>query len=229
MYGDLISQVTVFEGRPFRNIKSIRETQNLFDDLAEDGQDLLAAVAAESLGKPEPLDSLIRRPFEYAVIAYPFSRENWQHTRFSDGSRYGVWYGSLDLETTIHETVYHWRRFVLNSFSDEDREIVSDRRILRVFCQGVLIDLRGKETQWPALVADGYEFTQPLGAYLHGQNLNGLLVCSARCRGINLASFTPEILSNPEDVCYVTYRLNPARRTPISVERSSGEVWMEIV
>ena len=103
-----------------------------------------------------------------------------------------------------------------------------DRRVVRVFCQGVLVDLRGKETTWPALIADGYEFTQPMGAYLRSQHLNGLLVRSARCEGTNLASFTPDILSNPEDVCYITYRFNPKRRGAILVERTAGAAWMEI-
>jgi hypothetical protein len=220
--------VTIFEDRPFRNIKSIRQTQDLFDDLAEDEQDMLVAVAGESMGKPESRDPLIRRPFDDALIAYPFVRENWQHTRFADGSRYGVWYGSLEIGTTVHETIHHWRMFLLDAYADEDREIVADRRVFQVFCQGVLVDLRGKEERWPALVADGYEFTQPLGAYLRGQRLNGLLVRSARCEGINLASFSPDILSNPEDVCYLTYRFNPARRGPLSIERTPGVVWMEI-
>ena len=228
MYADLISTVTVFEDRPYRNIKGVRVTQNLYDDLGEEEGDVLAAVAAENLGKLEPRNPFIRRPFEYDVIAYPFVYENWQQTRFSDGSRYGVWYGSLEIETTLFETVHHWRKFLLEIYPNEDRDIVSDRRVIRAFCQGVLVDLRGKETTWPALIADGYEFTQPLGAYLCSQNLNGLLVRSARCEGTNLASFTPDILSNPEDVCYLTYRFNPKRRGPILIERAAGVAWMEI-
>jgi hypothetical protein len=228
MYADLISTVTVFEDRPYRNIKGVRVTQNLYDDLGDEEEDVLAAVAAETLGKLEPREPFIRRPFEYDVIAYPFVHENWQQTRFSDGSRYGVWYGSLEIETTLFETAYHWRRFLLETYPDEDRDIVSDRRVIRVFCQGVLVDLRGKEKTWPALIADGHEFTQQLGAYLRNQNLNGLLGRSARCEGTNLASFTPDILSNPEDVCYLTYRFNPKRRGYILIERSAGVTWMEI-
>jgi hypothetical protein len=228
MYADLISTVTVFEDRPYRNIKGVRVTQNLFDDLGEEEEDVLAAAAAESLGKLDPRDPFIRRPFEYDVIVYPFVHENWQQTRFSDGSRYGVWFGSPEIETTLFETVHHWRKFLLEAYPDEDREIVSDRRVFRTFCQGVLVDLRGKEKAWPALVADGYEFTQPLGSYLRSQNLNGLLVRSARCGGTNLASFTPDILSNPEDVCYLTYRFNPKRRGSILIERAAGVAWLEI-
>lgn len=228
MYADLVSRVRVFEGRPFRNIKSIRDSQDLFDDLAEDEQDSAAAVAAESLGKPAAKDTFVRRPFDYALICYPFVAQPWQHTRFSDGSRYGVWYGSLEMETTVYETVHHWRRFVLSAFPDEEREILGERRIFQVFCQGVLVDLRGKEKRWPALIADDYAFTQPLGAYLHDQRLNGLLVRSARCEGVNLASFTPDILSNPQDFCYLNYRFNPALRSPVVVEREPGVGWMKI-
>ena len=44
---------------------------------------------------------------------------HWQATRFSDGSLYGVWYGSLDIETTVYETAWHWYQFVLDSFAGE--------------------------------------------------------------------------------------------------------------
>ena len=77
--------------------------------------------------RPAPL---ITRPFDYgAVITYPFVPQNWHATRYSDGMRYGVWYGALELETTVRETVYHWHRFLTDSFP-LDREIVGERRVL---------------------------------------------------------------------------------------------------
>ena len=51
MYADLISAVTVFEDRPHRNIKGVRVTQNLYDDLGDAEEDVLAAVAAENRSK----------------------------------------------------------------------------------------------------------------------------------------------------------------------------------
>ena len=230
MYTDLITTAIDYAGSPYRNIKSIRESQSLFDDLAVDEEDILAANSADALGKPVSPTPLLTRPFDYdALITYPFLPENWQQTRFSDGTLFGVWYGSEEIETTVYETVYHWRRFLFDSFPSENRTIRGDRRIFSVQCKGILIDLRGRELEWPALVdRSSYQFTQALGHYLHGQNQNGLLVGSARCRGANCAAFTPRLLSNPVDICYLTYITNPAREAEVRVERESGSVWMTV-
>jgi len=222
MYEGLLTTVVTFSGHLVRNIKGIRESQNLFDDLGDDELDMAVAQAAESQGKVKSRAPLITRPFDYGtVITYPFLPQNWQETRFSDGLSYGVWYGSREMETTVHETVYHWRRFVTDSFSDLDREITADRRVFQVTCQGILVDLRGKEQQFPGLVSrDSYGFTQPLGAYLHEQRQNGLLTPSARCNGINSPIFNPAILSTPVDICFLAYRWNPAKGGEVTVERS---------
>ena len=42
------------------------------------------------------------------VISYSFDSAHWQATRFSDGTTYGLWYGSLDVATTVYETAWHW-------------------------------------------------------------------------------------------------------------------------
>src|SRR6476620_6541334 len=112
-----------------RNIPGIRASQDLFDDLSSDPSDWAIAIAAEGSDRVPTAAALITRPFDYgSVIAYTFDAAHWQATRFSDGTRYGVWYGSLDVETTVHETAWHWYRFVQDSFAGEAREIVSERR-----------------------------------------------------------------------------------------------------
>ncbi len=230
MYRDLITAVIDYDGSAYRNIKSIRESQSLFDDLAEDDADMLAASVADALGKPPSPAPLLTRPFDHGtVITCPFLQENRQQTRFSDGTLFGVWYGSEEIETTVYETVYHWRNFLLDAFPSENRMIRGDRRVLKVQCRGIMIDLRGKEQAWPTLVdRSGYQFTQALGHYLHSRNQNGLMVASARCQGTNLAAFTPEILSNPMDVCCLTYSTNPAQRLEVMVEREPGTTWMVV-
>jgi len=102
-------------GRGFlvaRNIVSLRESQDLFDDLTEDPAEWLLAQKVEGEVKPPPYRSrtpLIDRPFEDAewfnAIAWPV--KNWQASRFSDGT-FGVWYGSESVETTVYESAYHW-------------------------------------------------------------------------------------------------------------------------
>ncbi len=213
-----------------RNIKGIRISQNLFDDLGDNADDYTVAHAAESRDTAATDQGLLSRPFDYgAAITFPFLETNWQRTRFSDGTRYGVWYGSLDLETTIHESAYHWRLFVLASFPDERADVVADRRVITVKCSGILVSLFGKELDWPALVApDDYTFTNALGGYLKSQGQNGVLTRSARCNGTNGSIFKQSVLSNARDTYFLTYIFNPQTNGSIRVEREQGRLLMAI-
>jgi hypothetical protein len=198
-----------------RNIPTIRESQPLFDDLSADPADWDVAIAAEAATRIPTEAPVVTRPFDYgSVISYTFDAAHWQATRFSDGTRYGVWYGSTSVETTVYETAWHWYRFVCDSFGSLDRVIVTDRRAFDVRCDALLIDLRGKERAHPQLVSRAsYAFTQRLGRYVHEQDQNGLLVRSARCDGVNACVFKPQRLSNVRHRAYLTYRLNPAADT----------------
>lgn len=229
MYEKLIREVADFHGDLVRNIKGIRQSQNLFDDLSADPADHAAAVAAESATRLPTPAAMITRPFDYGtVITYPFVPQNWQATRFSDGLAYGVWYGSLELETTVYESAYHWHRFVMDSFAKLDREIVGERRVLDVRCDAILLDLRGKEKRAPRLLdRRDYGYAQELGRYLKAQGQNGVLARSARAGGDNAALLRPEVLSNIREKCFLTYRFNP-RADEISVERLSGRPWLMI-
>ncbi|HEU4621192.1 MAG TPA: RES family NAD+ phosphorylase, partial [Burkholderiaceae bacterium] len=212
------------------NIKGIRVSQDLFDDLSDDPNDWSLAIAAEASTRLPTESPLITRPFDYGtVISYSFEVAHWQATRFSNGTRYGVWYGALDVETTVYETVYHWRRFVLDSYAKVDREIVGERRVFNVRCDALLLDFRGRERAYPKLIdRNDYTFAQRVGAYVAEQGLNGLVVRSARCDGVIAAVFKPERLSNPRDRCFLTYRTNPCVDRCV-VERTPGRRWMDIV
>jgi hypothetical protein len=218
-----------FDGDLIRNIPGIRSSQDLFDDLGSDAVDRAVAIAAEGRERIPTDTAIVTRPFDYGtVISRSFDSAHWQATRFSDGTSYGVWYGSLELATTVAETAHHWRRFVLDSFSALDREIRTDRRICDVRCQALLIDLRGRERDHPALVRrDSYEFTHKVGRFLHGQDVNGLLVQSARWDGINAAVFRAQRLSEVREKCFLTYRLNAVRDTFVA-ERTRGRAWLRL-
>lgn len=229
MFEDLIKTVANYQGDVVRNIKGIRVAQVLFDDLSKDPADQAVAIAAEMSGRVESSAPLITRPFDYgSVVTYPFVPHNWHATRFSDGLHYGVWYGALELETTVHETAYHWHRFVMDSFPHENRVIRSERRVFDTRCHAILIDLRGKERRERRLIdRKDYGFTQQLGRYLKDQGQNGLLVKSARRDGINAAIFRPGALSNPRDRCFLTYTMNP-REDRVTVERTPGKRWLTV-
>jgi len=229
VYESLLREVADYHGDLVRNIQTIRVSQDLFDDLSAERADQDVAIAAESVGRLPSDAPLITRPFDYGtVITYPFANFNGQGTRFSDGLRYGVWYGSLELETTVYETAYHRHRFLVDSFPGLDREIQGERRVFLVRCDAILIDLRGKEAAEPRLVDRAtYAFTQPLGAYLQAQGTNGLLVKSARCDGCNAAMFRAGALSGVRDLCHLTYTMNPTRDWAL-IERTPGEEWLRI-
>ena len=227
MFENLVREVADYRGDLVRNIKGIRVSQDLFDDLADNTADHVVAIAAESATRIPSPAPLITRPFDYGtVITYPFVPHNWQATRYSDGLAFGVWYGALELETTVYETLFHWHRFVSDSFSDLDREIVGERRVFQVRCDAILIDLRN--TREPRLVdRRDYAFTQQLGRYLRDRAQSGLLAPSARAPGTTAAILRPEVLSEVRDLCFLTYRMNP-KSDVATVERAPGETWLRI-
>lgn len=218
----LLDTTTDFSGDLFRNIVSLRESRDLFADLA-DGDAALSHIAtyAEMRVKEDIPGGFLNRGFHYTTaINYPFDHEPYLATRYGNGG-YGVWYGSMELNTSIHETCYHMMR------GEEGVEglkspIIRERAVYLVGCQAVLIDLRGKQKTFPWLVADDHGMTQAVGGRLQREGHPGLLAPSARCIGTNLAAFKPVILSNPRHHCYLTYRLDPVTRR-ISVERQPGE------
>jgi len=142
---DLVAANVDFHDDLVRNIPGIRESQQLFDDLSADPTDWDVAIAAEAAARIPTDAPIVTRPFDYgSVISYTFEASHWQATRFSDGTRYGVWYGSTALETTVYETAWHWYRLVCDSFAALDRVVVTDRRAFDVRCDALLIDLRGR-------------------------------------------------------------------------------------
>lgn len=204
-------------------------SQDLYDDLAEGPEDTRIAVAAGRRLRVPSANPFLTRPFDYGtVITYSFDSARWQESRFSDARQYGVWYGSLDVKTTVFETVYHWHHFLMDSFADVKEDIIGERRIFDVRCNAMLIDLRASEEQAPGLTdRKSYTFTQALGRYLVEQQQNGVLFPSARCEGVNAAVFAAARLSGVKDRAYLTYRYSP-KSGRMKVERAPGRVWLTI-
>src|SRR5689334_16560531 len=101
---ELFDKTQDFDGDVYRNIVSLRKPEHVFDDLTDDKNLMDLAVAAEMKVKQHIPAGKINRGFYYsAAINYPFETEPYMASRYSDGS-FPVWYGSLDLITTVHET-----------------------------------------------------------------------------------------------------------------------------
>lgn len=220
-----------------RNVKSIRVSQNLFDDLSADPADWQVAQNHELATKPPGYASpvpLIDRPFEEAAwcnaIEWPF--RNWMASRFCDGG-FGIWYGADSVETTVYETVHHWRRGLLADAGYDQRvakgerpSIIGERKVYWVRCDAALADLRSRVEAYPDLIApDNYRFAQGIGARLKREGHPGLVSRSARCAGESYGVLNRAVLSNPLDCCSLTYRLHAGG---VEVEREAGKVWMNL-
>ena len=214
-----------------RNIVSLRESQDLFDDLTEDPAEWLLAHKVEGEVKPPPYRSrtpLIDRPFEDAqwfnAIAWPF--KHWQASRFSDGT-YGVWYGSDSVETTVYESVYHWYKGLLCDAGFDRQEVIAERKVYWVACGAALLDLRAASNEYPDLLhPSDYSFCQSVGARIHREGHPGLLTPSVRrSAGENVVVFNPGVLSNPRLNGQLTYRLEGEQ---VVVEKQPGVTWVTL-
>ena len=220
----LFDKTRDFDNNAFRNIVSLRESEDLFSDLSEGDEQLSSvATAAEMKVKSGISSGFIQRGFHYTTsITYPFEHEPYLRTRYGNGS-FGVWYGALALDTTIHETAFHMVKEE-TGIEGNSGPIIRERAVYLVHCRALLIDLTGKGKAFRGLVAEDYGLTQQIGERLHKEGHPGLLAPSARHEGgATLIALTPSVLSNPRSFCYLTYSCDPARRT-VAVERQPGEI-----
>lgn len=214
-----------------RNIVSLHQSQDLFDDLTDDPAERLLAQKVEDEVKPPPYRSgtpIIDRPFEdtewFNAIAWPF--KNWQSSRFSDGS-FGVWYGSDSVETSVYESAYHWYRGLLSDAGFEHMAVTAERKVYSVACSAALLDFRRATKEYADLLHPlDYAFCQSVGARIHREGHPGLLTQSVRRpAGEIMAIFNPKVLSNPRHHCQLTYRLQGEQ---IVVEKQPGKTWLTI-
>ena len=230
---DLFSHLTITDIHRdlFRNIVSLRESQDLFDDLSDSEAAWRLAQQVEYNTKPPPYQStipVIHRPFEDAkwfnAIDYPF--RHWQANRFSDGS-FGVWYGGGSMETTIHETAYHWYHGLLSDAGFTQETVIGERKLYLVACDAALLDCRMLVDDYPDLIhPTSYHATHRVGARIFREGHPGLLTQSVRdSHGDNYVIFNPQVLSNPRNYCLLTYRLQGKK---IVIEKESGSDWMAI-
>lgn len=206
---ELYSKSVDFHDDIFRNTVYIKETEDYFDDINDNLTSLseIATQVEKLIQKDIPNDS-IHQDFHYSTaIAYPFETEPYMASRYGDGT-FGVWYGSLELETTIFETVFHMIRLE-SQIEGLNEPIIRERAIYKIFCEGILIDLSHQHFKHPELIANDYYSTQMIGHKFHREGLPGLLAPSARYTGTNVVVFNPNLLSNPRRFSSITYTYYP--------------------
>lgn len=220
----LFDRVKDFNGDVFRNIVSLRESQDLFDDLTNEEGLTQYAIAVEAHVKEGLPVGQVERGFHYTrAVEYPFTKEPFLLSRYGNGT-FGVWYGALDLITTIHETIFHLMREE-SKVEGLSGILKRERAVYLVKARAVLIDLVGKERQYPDLISDNYSLTQQIAERLHNEH-PGLLAPSARCNGANIVAFTPKIFSDPRLTCYLSYTYDYQKKSVV-VERNPGEIVLE--
>lgn len=220
-----------------RNIVSLRKSIDLFAELIDDPCDAQVLIQHELAVKRATREpAILRRPFEdaetydaiAAAINWPF--EHPCRSRYSSGT-FGVWYGAESVETSVRETVYHFRRNTLGAAIAAQSEIpiVQERRVHLVRCSAMLVDLRTLTKQEPRLVhPEDYTACQSLGAELKGAGMPGVLTLSARHDAAQIVGvFTPEVLTDPRTVCYLTYTLY-TDSGKVLVERTPGKIEYEL-
>jgi len=97
------------------------------------------------------------------------------------------------------------------------------RLVYKVSCTAILIDLTREEKSRSRLIdAGNYSFTQQIGKRIRTERHPGLLAPSARHRdGVNLAIFTPRVLSSPELVGSFSYQFDPSL-TQVTIRENDG-------
>lgn len=206
----------------FRNIISLKKSEDLFDDI-NGGDETLSDLAIEIEGsvKSHIPHGLISRGFHYTTaITYPFETQPFMQSRYGDGS-YAVWYGSIAIETSIYETVFHMMQRE-SGVEGLNEVIVQERAVYKVRCEALLVDLSEQHHIHPKLVSENYDYTQHIGRILNKQGHPGLLAPSARYDGINNVIFNEKVLSNPRIHCYFTYSFDPQKGV-VHVTCSSGK------
>lgn len=223
----LLDSTVDFNEEVQRNIVSLRTSQNLFDDLLDNDDETDILIAAEMRIKNEVEAGAIPRAFHYSTaIEYPFKTEPFMASRYGDGT-YPIWYGSLELETTIHETCWHMFK-ELSGIEGLNESVIRERAIYIVDCHALLFDLVRKKEDFPELIAEHYSLTQQVGKRIQQEGHPGLLAPSARHHnGTNVVLFQQRVVDNPKINCYLTYTYDPVEEH-ISIEREVGKVYMVV-
>lgn len=218
----LFDRLAEFDGPVFRNITSLRRSEDLFDDLVDDAAGRDAALAADLRMRPDP-PGVIERGLAYSqAIAWPFASDSTVASRYGDGT-VRVWYGALEEDTALAETCWHQLR-QLRAIEGVVAPVIRYRAVYRVQAHGLFLELRGKERAHPELLEDDYAATQAVGKHAAAQGLPGVLYPAARWPdGSCLAAFRADPLSDPTLLYYLTYRIDPLADT-VDVERTPGVV-----
>ena len=168
----------------------------------EDLAALESVTNARLQGQESGLAALDPRELVFGRVGYTFINAAFIHTRpggnrFSDEDR-GAWYCGFTVQTSLAEVAFHLTRELE---AIERFENVTDYAELRADFFGSFHDLRGVDpAHEPALSKDtrvAYPAGQALAKRLRvEESANGVVYPSARCDGVCLVAFRPDMVQN---------------------------------
>lgn len=196
--------------RTHRLINSRFPTIGVFDEFVDSEEELRIALELEQATNPRlnhtlgalsflPENSLLTGATASMGMS-AFIHVNNQGSRFND-ARLGAWYGALDIDTAIAETLYHNDRRLRASENGFPNRIQLSELIVNL--DNELVDLRGKQDERPDLfLPDNYTASQAFSNEvrwpMNDSGEDGLIFDSVRNRGgENICIFRPQALSLP--------------------------------
>ncbi|GEM_PF-6150819 len=213
MFDDIGKSKFNYHDDVFRNRKTVKPTQDLFDDLSDNPKNWEVAITLDKLTRPNySAPSIIHAPFAYFTNSLD-KNDPWP-SRFSDGS-FPAWYGSVEQETTVFETLYH---FIYDYYSSGLREIrepvIVDREIFKIEMKAEICDLR-KMTKYDLNNPVEWAECQQIGKWMFDKNYSGAITGSARCDGNNIVCFKENVLLSHRNYRFVTYRFYPSKNIAV--------------
>lgn len=186
----------------YRNIATCDPSQDLYDDLLDDKEEweVLQYVDNESSGINH-MEEQKNRFFQYGNIDNSllcFNEKFWRWGRFGDG-RFGVWYGALEEETCIKETLHHRPEMDKNDLRKAHNPIIQARRMFKAtLLPNIQADLRQYINSHPLLThKNDYSFCQKLGIYAKKEQIDLYLTKSVRnANGTCIPAFNPDIITD---------------------------------
>jgi hypothetical protein len=123
-------------------------------------------------------------------------------TRFTDNTKYGVYYGASDLDTAFAETIFHREKF-LSATKEPDTDIT-----MRDYINNIALKLHDiTDDSFKHLHSEDYTHSQAFAKKLRTENSNGLLYNSVRQTGGRcIAIFKPKAVTIPVQGGHYTYR-----------------------
>lgn len=216
---NLFKSVRKFDNISFRNIYTIIESQNLFDDLispSEEKNKVLQRWENDS-SDISHLEKQKNRVFQYGnaensiggLFAPPYSQG-----RFGDGLNYGVWYGAMEQDTSILESLYHQLKRAQNAFKQKNAKniIITERKMFQTKLQAKkCLDLNSQAQQNKDFYSQlthptNYAYCQEIGKNALANKIEMLLTPSARkVGGVCTPVFQEEIIRSEQFIYYLRW------------------------